>query len=665
MLLVCPECEMECTVDEASAVTATCPGCGVQLHSRTEVTGVLETQFADPKRFPAEAAQTQDYPAAVLDLHRLPIPDQFPQPLERYTLTQLLGQGGFAHVYRAFDSELGREVALKIPRPDRFATPERLQQFVAEAKTTAALHHPGIITIFDVGRFANGSHYISMEYVAGGTLSEFFDRESPPFATAVQLVIKIADAVHEAHLRGLVHRDLKPSNILLDERGEPRVVDFGLAVHESMQARLRGEVSGTPAYMAPEQHRGEVPYFDGRTDIWSLGCILYVALTGRRPFNGDLPQLRDEILNKAPKPLRQIDDEIPRELEAICLKCLAKELTDRFTTAKDLADDLRGWLNTTTGGPPTSHAEQPPSAKPLPEATLIRTPLPSPLQLLAGSVLLVGVAIVLPMIVAATHSSKPIENTSPSPTASSQRLALNPEQRDSALEVVAAKPLDDEPLLRAIPLIDQGRIPRKLSWPVGLPDDSFDYHLQGGRLSLQNNLSMCLVELGTTTANAIVLEAELSRTGNHSRCGLFWGWQQDHLDPHRKSCFLAELTTYPEANGVSRHYLCVAFLVLEPDGQDGFNVVDRQQLSAVDLFPPHRPEVGRLMIEVSRTRGLHSVTWGGQAFDELRTNAITVLKSQPNRYPKMRSAGMFGVYNSHGAISVRNPTLKIITKGTN
>ena len=663
MLLVCPECEMECTVDEASAVTATCPGCGVQLHSRTEVTGVLETQFADPKRFPAEAAQTQDYPAAVLDLHRLPIPDQFPQPLERYTLTQLLGQGGFAHVYRAFDSELGREVALKIPRPDRFATPERLQQFVAEAKTTAALHHPGIITIFDVGRFANGSHYISMEYVAGGTLSEFFDRESPPFATAVQLVIKIADAVHEAHLRGLVHRDLKPSNILLDERGEPRVVDFGLAVHESMQARLRGEVSGTPAYMAPEQHRGEVPYFDGRTDIWSLGCILYVALTGRRPFNGDLPQLRDEILNKAPKPLRQIDDEIPRELEAICLKCLAKELKDRFTTAKDLADDLRGWLGTTTGGPPTPHVDQPQLAKPFPEATLIRTPLPSRLQLLAGSVLLVGVAIVLPMIVTATHSSKPIKNIPSSQTENSQRLAVNPEQRDSALEVVTAKPLDDEPLLRAIPLIGQGRVPHKLSWPSWSEHASMSYQLDEQSLSLTNSTTDCFVELGTTKAEAIILEAELTRTGERANSGLFWGWQQDHLNPSRKSCFTAVITTFPGLKRRNGYHLDVEFMVLQPDGKGHFNVIDRQGLAAVDLDAGDHPDQGRLTIRVSQTKGIHSIAWEGKQFDELRENAVVVLDSQPKRFPKMRSAGTFGVFNCLGAITVRNPTLKIISRG--
>ena len=659
MLLVCPECKVECTVNEESAETATCPGCGVQLNSHTEVTGILETQFEDQKPFSEVVAQTQDYPAAVLNLHPLPIPDQFPQQLERYTLTQLLGQGGFAHVYRAFDSELGREVALKIPRPDRFATPEKLQQFVAEAKTTAALRHPGIITIFDVGKFANGSHYISMEYVTGGTLSELLGEKRPPIATAVQLVIKIADAVHEAHLRGLVHRDLKPANILLDQRGEPRVVDFGLAIHESIQVRLRGEVSGTPAYMAPEQYRGEVQYFDGRTDIWSLGCILYVALTGRRPFNGDLPQLRDEILNKAPKPLRQIDDQIPRELEAICLRCLTKELKDRITSAKDLADDLRGWLNT----PPAA----PTKPRPLPslETATATTPLSGRLQLLAGCVLLLITAILLPMGVAATRSVKTASDIPSTPNVKPQRVSSSENQPASNLAAVVVGRLDDEPLLRSIALIDEGRIPRKLSWPVGRPDDSLDYDLKAGRLSLQNNLTMCLVELGTTTANSIVLETELSRTGNHSRCGLFWGWQQDHLDPNRKSCFLAELTTYPEANGVCRYYLCVTFLVLEPAGQNGFNVVDRQQLSAVDLAPNHRPELGRLMIEVSLTRGLHSVTWGGQAFDELRTNAITVLKSQPNRYPKMRSAGMFGVYNSHGAISVRNPTLKIITKGTN
>lgn len=665
MLLVCPECRLECTVNDESAETATCPGCGVQLHSHTEVTGVLETQFADRKLLPEEAARTRDYPAAVLDLHRLPIPDQFPQQIERYTLTQLLGKGGFAHVYKAFDSELGREVALKIPRPDRFSTPEKLQQFVSEAKTTAALRHPGIITIFDVGKFANGSHYISMEYMAGGTLSELIGEKRPPIATAVQLVIKIADAVHEAHLRGLVHRDLKPANILLDQRGEPRVVDFGLAVHESIQVRLRGEVSGTPAYMAPEQYRGEVQYFDGRTDIWSLGCILYVALTGRRPFNGDLPQLRDEILNKAPKPLRQIDDQIPRELEAICLKCLTKESKDRITSAKDLADDLRGWLDTKTSDPTTSQVKQHPSTESLPEATPTptRTPLPSRLQLLAGSVLLVGVAIVLPMIVAATHSSKPIENIPSSQTENSQRLALNPAHRDSALEVVMAKPLDDEPLLRAIPLIGQGRVPRKLSWPSWSEHASMSYQLDEQSLSLTNSTTDCFVELGTTKAEAIILEAELTRTGERANSGLFWGWQQDHLNPSRKSCFTAVITTFPGPNRRNGYHLDIEFMVLQPDGKGQFDVIDRQGLAAVDLDADDRPEQGRLTIGVSRTKGLHSVAWGGKQFDELRENAVVVLDSQPKRFPKMRSAGTFGVFNCLGAITVRNPTLKIISRG--
>jgi serine/threonine protein kinase len=152
----------------------------------------------------------------------------------------------------------------------------------------------------------------------------------------------VAEAIHHAHRKGFVHRDLKPSNILLDAQGKPRVADFGLAMHESQRWLEAGTSPGTPCYMAPEQVRGQTQFLDGRTDLWALGVTLYEMLSGALPFRGENPaQLADDILERPAKPLRQTSDAIPEELERICLKCLAKDVGERYATAADLARDLR------------------------------------------------------------------------------------------------------------------------------------------------------------------------------------------------------------------------------------------------------------------------------------------------------------------------------------
>lgn len=337
VLLTCPICRAECTIDDLSVDSVTCPTCGQQLSTRT---GSPASPVAIGET-PAEKDETREWHEAVVST--APDIDLLPVRLGRYFIESLIAQGGFAKVYLATDEALGRRVALKIPRLEKFKTPAKLREFLAEARIAAKLRHPGIVTIFDVGQFANGTNYIAMEYVAGQSLADLMQAGRIPVPRAVDLLVKVAEAVHYAHGQGLVHRDLKPGNVLIDERGEPRVVDFGLAVHETAQEQLQGEVAGTPAYMSPEQFRGEVHRLDGRTDIWSLGVVIYQLLTGRRPFNGNVNQLYDEVSNKAPKPPRQIDDQIPRELEAICFKCLSKSMDDRYTTAKDLAEDLQGW----------------------------------------------------------------------------------------------------------------------------------------------------------------------------------------------------------------------------------------------------------------------------------------------------------------------------------
>ncbi len=278
--------------------------------------------------------------------------EQLPQAIGRYTIQDILGKGAFGAVYLARDTELNRLVALKIPNVGPFASPEELDQFLQEARTVAQLHHEGIVTIYDV--FRDGDRVVIVQqYVEGQDLRCYLASAGVlPAGKCAQIILGIAEAVNVAHQRGFVHRDLKPSNILLDAEGRPCVADFGLAIHTSIQRLRRGEKSGTPEYMSPEQVRGEVHVLDGRSDIWSLGVILYEMLVGERPFQGQtIEELFDEIEHAEPKPPHAWLPEIPEGLEKICLKCLRKQVDQRYHTAAELAEAVRGFLKRQPEGP--------------------------------------------------------------------------------------------------------------------------------------------------------------------------------------------------------------------------------------------------------------------------------------------------------------------------
>ena len=293
------------------------------------------------------------------------------QTLGHYRIEAKLGEGGMGVVYRAFDTHLDRQVAIKILRADATASPERRRRFQWEAKSASALNHPNIVQIYDINS-SGGTDYIAMEFVDGKTLDRLIGEHGLVLSDTLKYAIQVADALARAHAAQIVHRDLKPANIIVSEDGRVKLLDFGLAkltettfaagvdseagtatitARDGVQTE-EGTILGTVAYMSPEQAEGKK--VDARSDIFSFGSVLYEMATGRRPFEGgNKISTLSAILNKEPPPLAEVAPAVPAELEKIISRCLRKDLDRRAQHADDIKVALEELREDSTSGKPS------------------------------------------------------------------------------------------------------------------------------------------------------------------------------------------------------------------------------------------------------------------------------------------------------------------------
>jgi hypothetical protein len=310
--------------------------------------GDLDEASAPPPSTRVPAPSSREGLASTLsDAPRPPsAPPSLPEQFGRYRILKKLGQGGMGSVYLAHDSQLDRQVALKVPLFTAGGKPEVLERFYREARAAATLSHPNICPVHDVGTI-DGTPYVTMAFIEGKSLAELIPGDKGlPQKEVAAVVRKLALAMQEAHARGIVHRDLKPANVMINQRSQPVIMDFGLARREQEEARLTksGSVLGTPAYMSPEQVSGDVKAVGPASDVYSLGVILYELLTGELPFTGPAMAMLGQILTQEPPRPSTLRPNLDPALEAVCLKAMAKKVAARYASMGELAAALTAYL---------------------------------------------------------------------------------------------------------------------------------------------------------------------------------------------------------------------------------------------------------------------------------------------------------------------------------
>lgn len=625
MRIICPDCSFQTSV-QALDGKQTCPKCGFTLPIGT----TRRTDLPAPPDTPVRSetvSSPQDRAIPSTEMVDLPT------KLGRYRILGLLGEGGFSHVYLAQDEELERQVALKVPKADRFPTADALAAFFDEARTVAGLEHPNIVKVYDVGEDPSDIHYIVMQYINGAPLHCRTTTSRRPFEASAELVRKVALAVHHAHTKQFFHRDLKPNNILLDSRNEPYVADFGLAVCERSQSQHAGEVAGTVPYMAPEQIRGEAHRLDGRADIWSLGVILYQLLVGRRPFLGEGKEVMDNILHREPRPPRQIDETTPKGLERICLKCLTKSVNERYGSAYDLAEELGEWLekerdSAAKEASPSSVTDERPA--PIDGDKAKRVPR------VAWAVALVLLASLIAGGLLIVDFGNPRDGGDP---------------RDGAPVLLSNWDIDRWlPKGRWHALLEQE--PRELVWSDAWDAANWNYdtEVQESRIDTPD---IGLLSLGQTSAAHYRLQVTIYKSAWIGNAGLFWGYQEPFDEGGQTQCGVLWVSSHPGRKGIEvvvRH----DHFVLKPAPAVGRPLVDRSAKAAAQVEVPELRD-NELEIEI-RNGYLVGVKWRGQKLEDLDASLRDLpLEALPS--------GQFGIIDERGSGVFRDARILLLEKG--
>ncbi len=541
----------------------------------------------------------------------------------RYQLQELLAQGGFASVWRGYDPVLRRDVAIKVPRTDKSVSPDIASDFLAEARRIADLNLAGVVPVYDLVEEDDGQILIVSKLMEGGTLATRMRRSRLDPRQACEWIATIAETLHAAHLKNVVHRDIKPANILLDAGGVPFVADFGLATTELEQRSESGGVVGTFSYMSPEQARGDAHLVDGRTDIYGLGMVLYEMLTGRVGFLGtSSAAVVEQILKREPRPLRSIDASIPPALERICLKCLAKNIPDRYTTASDLAADLRHWLRETS----------------IPQTTLPETStLPLAWRYAAIGILVVTI---LGTIIVVSGSG---EQNAPSTAANSddKDAVTNPPPPVAPpiaeLSEFPPHPGEWTQVLR--------RPPKPLIWPLQKSRRSTEHDGEALLLKVKCD-QLGLLELGETKQPDLAMQGVIEQAKWEGGVGFFFGYHIDNVaGPGVRRFQTATLETATN-DGQVRLVICQS--LYEVDG-GGTTILMQRHIPITEAFlVPARPQNFEMSIEEMRL----VVRW-----DEKRSFQVPaeVLRSfQPADF-----VGKFGLFVNRSEATFRNVNVKI------
>ncbi len=319
-----------------------CPRCGTEVESET-LGGLCPHCLLGEGLALEEVRELAEIPASATDVSA---PGAGSSRFGDYELLEVIAHGGMGMVYKARQASLNRLVAIKMLLFGAHSSPAAIKRLRAEAVAAASLRHPNIVSIHEVG-FCEGQHFLAMDYVEGRPLSALIAGKPLPPRRAATYLRTIAEAIHHAHEHGILHRDLKPSNVLIDQENQPRLIDFGLAKRLESDSHLTGsgQVLGSPNYMSPEQAGGKRGAVTRRSDIYSLGAMLYELLTGRPPFIGEGPaEIVPQVLNTEPLVPRALNPSVPLDLQTVCLKCLEKEPEKRYPTALALAEELARFL---------------------------------------------------------------------------------------------------------------------------------------------------------------------------------------------------------------------------------------------------------------------------------------------------------------------------------